>query len=160
MCNCERAKTVELPRHQTVANSLLPGQRLIHYGTTLTLNGTKLASTPEFSRHAAPKLMIAQYRPRPRGRPAMTSWSLATTQLLRHRFWAAELLICGPQQLHYWELAAAFGLRSHNRTFANWRKILDCVTTTELLRTCGIFWVAQQQPNYCEPAKDFDLPNQ
>jgi len=41
------------------------------------------------------------------------------------------------------ELAADFGLRSHNRTIANLRKILDCVTTTELLQTCERFWVAR-----------------
>jgi len=94
----------------------------------------------EFSRHAARKPMIARYRQMPRGRPGMPSWSLSATQLLRHRFWAAELLTCGLQQLRYCkpetnfglrshnrticESATDFGLRGHNRTIANLRKIL------------------------------------
>jgi len=40
--------------------------------------------------------------------------NLAATQLLRHRFWAAELLICGPQ-LRYCQPATDFGLRAPPR---------------------------------------------
>ena len=56
--------------------------------------------------------MIARNRRMPRGRPGMLSCSLAQTELLRHRFWAAELLTCGPQQLRYCKPAKNFGLRT------------------------------------------------
>ena len=123
----------------------------------------------EFSRHAAPKRMIARYRPMPRGRPAMTGCSLAQTELLRHRFWAAELLICGPQQLRYCEPAKTFGLRSRNRTIATFQNYWTAelselrAKTAALSRICHRFWIARRQPNYCKHAKDFDpraLPNQ
>ena len=43
--------------------------------------------------------MIARYRRMPRGRPAMPSWDLAETQLLRNRLWTAELLTYRLRQL-------------------------------------------------------------
>ena len=123
----------------------------------------------KFSRHAARKPMIARYRRMPRGRPAMTSCSLAQTELLRHRFWAAELLICGPQQLRYCKPAKTFGLRSCNRTIATFQNYWTAelsefrAKTAALLPARDRFWIARRQPNYCKPAKDFDpraLPNQ
>ena len=96
----------------------------------------------KFSRHAARKPMIARYRRMPRGRPAMPSWNLAATELLRHRFWAAELLTCGPQQLRYCESATNFELCAPTRQLGDCQqpkrrilpKVLDCATTTELLQ--------------------------
>ena len=101
----------------------------------------------KFSRHAARKPMIARYRRMPRGRPAMTSCSLAQTELLRHRFWAAELLICGRRKLCYCEPARDFGLRSRNRTIATFQN----------------YWTAElsefrpKELHYCQPATDFGL---
>jgi len=67
--------------------------------------------------------MIARYRRMPRGRPAIFSWSLTATELLRHRLWTAELLICVPQQLRYCKPATNFGLRAplKRREFATVR---------------------------------------
>jgi len=113
--------------------------------------------------------MIARYRQMPRGRPGMPSWILAQNLLLRHRFWAAELLICGPQQLRYCQPATDFGLRGDNQTIATshdfWTaEFLEFrATTTARLQTRDRFWIARRQPNYCKPAKDFDpraLPRQ
>jgi len=72
--------------------------------------------------------MVARNRRMPRGRPGMPSWSLAQNLLLRHRFWAAELLICGPQQLRYCQPATDFGLRAPLRQlcYCGLRKILSC----------------------------------
>ena len=113
--------------------------------------------------------MIARYRRMPRGRPAMPSCSLAANQLLRHRFWAAELLTCGPRKLCYCEPATDFGLRSHNQTIATshsfWAAELSefRAKTNPLLPARDRFWIARRQPNYCKPAKNFDpraLPRQ
>ena len=121
-----------------------------------------LALNVEFSRHAARKPMIARYRRMPHGRPAMTSCSLAQTKLLRHRFWAAELSICGPRKLCYCEPARDFGLHSRNRTIATFQNYWTAelsefrAKTAALSRICNRFWIARRQPNYCKPAKDFD----
>ena len=104
-------------------------------------------SNAKFSRHAARKPMIARYRRMPRGRPAMTSCSLAQTELLRHRFWAAELLICGRRSF----------------AIANLREILDCAAATELLqlsKTIGLQSFQNSGPKQlhdCQPATDFGL---
>ena len=113
--------------------------------------------------------MIARYRPMPHGRPAITSWNLAETQLLRHRFWAAELLICGRRKLCYCEPARDFGLRSHNRTIATFQNYWTAELSEFRAKTAALLpardrsWIARRQPNYCKPAKDFDpraLPGQ
>ena len=87
--------------------------------------------------------MIARYRRMPRGRPAMPCWCLAKTQLI-----ATQILGC--RALDFPATTTAL--------FANLQQILGCAATTELLRTCERFWIAQRQPNYCKPAKDFGLP--
>jgi len=78
-------------------------------------------------------------------------------------------LTCGPQQLRYSKPATTFGLRSHNQTIATshsfWTAELSefPAKTAALLPARDRLWIAQRQPNYCKPAKDFDpraLPGQ
>ena len=97
----------------------------------------------EFSRHAARKPMIARYRQMPRGRPGMPSWSLSATQLLRHRFWAAELLTCGLQQLRYCKPETNFGLRSHNRTICESATDFGLRGHNRTIATSRDFWTAE-----------------
>jgi len=60
----------------------------------------------------------------------MLSWNLAATELLRHSFWAAELLTCGPQQLRCCKPATDFGLRElgklTNIVIAEFRPLFNC----------------------------------
>ena len=67
MPNCERAKTSELPRHQTAANFLLRAPRFVRYETLFSREEIAGANV-KFSRRAAWKPMIARYRRMPHGR--------------------------------------------------------------------------------------------